>query len=68
MTESEAKRHTNGYKEDLENEGAEGIKIRIRQCKPHPDHLTIEGKHNGVAPVLAISLVSSITTISILNF
>ncbi len=67
MTESEAQRHTSGYKEDLENEGAEGIKIRIRRCNPHPDRLTIEGKHNGVVPALAIALVSSIASLSLLK-
>jgi len=68
MTEAEAKSHTGGYKEDLENEGAQGIKIKICRCNPHPDRLTIEGKHNGLAPVLAIALVSSITALSLLNF
>jgi len=67
MTETEAKNHTAGYTEDLEKEGAKGIKIQVRRCNPHPDHLTIEGKHNGLAPVLAITLFSSITVIFLLN-
>jgi hypothetical protein len=67
MTESEAKRYTDGYREDLEKEGAEGIKIRIRRCNPPPDRLTIEGKPNGIAPVLMVSLVSSIASLSLFN-
>lgn len=34
LSEAEARERENGYREDLENEGAQGITVTIKRCKP----------------------------------
>ncbi|CAD5968755.1 hypothetical protein PCC9214_03669 [Planktothrix tepida] len=49
MTQQEAQTSQFGYLEDLEAEGAQGIKVRIKRCKPNT--LTIaEDLGNRVEP------------------
>lgn len=38
---TEAVSHQNGYIEDLQEEGAEGIRVSLKKC--HPSKLTIPG-------------------------
>ncbi|MGQ4650159.1 DUF1816 domain-containing protein [Lyngbya aestuarii] len=40
LTEKEANDNKSGYLEDLENEGAQGISIAVKRCKP--ENLTID--------------------------
>lgn len=35
LTANEAQNAQNGYIEDLQNEGTQGISINIKRCKPH---------------------------------
>jgi hypothetical protein len=34
LSEAEARERESGYREDLENEGAQGIRVTIKRCKP----------------------------------
>ncbi|NEP01321.1 MAG: DUF1816 domain-containing protein [Symploca sp. SIO2E9] len=34
LTEKEAKNAKNGYIEDIEGEGAQGIAVKVKRCKP----------------------------------
>lgn len=43
----------NGYIEDLEQEGAQGIKVTVKRCKP--SILTIDDDRSGYSPKPAFS-------------
>jgi Domain of unknown function (DUF1816) len=47
LSESEAAMHQPGYIEDLEQEGAQNIRVQIKRCKP--DKLTIYDEFSDVA-------------------
>jgi Domain of unknown function (DUF1816) len=50
----EAERLVAGYVEDLENESAQGIKTKIKRCKP--DKLTIDDDNRQSEPKLVYAL------------
>lgn len=49
LTEQEAHTEKDGYWEDLEAEGAQGIQMMVKRCRP--TELTIEWEENGQNPL-----------------
>jgi hypothetical protein len=47
LNEKEAEASQAGYVEDLESEGAQGIAIKIKRCKPSKLTVFEEGNQNG---------------------
>jgi len=57
-TAKEAKTAQPGYVEDLQQEGAKGIKVELKRCKP--ERLTVfEETGEGVKPIKGISPILS---------